>query len=233
MIPLRDTTKSAGFPFVNFTLIIICALTFLYEVSLGRNMIVFIYEYGLIPADVFSSSPNTGFYDRSYPFFSSMFLHGGWLHLIGNMLFLYIFGDNVEGRMGHFKYLVFYIICGLAAAVFQFVTNINSDIPMVGASGAISGVLGAYITFYPRSKILTLVPIFFFIQLIHIPAAVFIFIWFIIQFLSGVSTLGVPKETGGIAFWAHIGGFVAGLILARFFEKKRYHLKTAPQKDYH
>ncbi len=233
MIPLRDTTKSAGFPFVNFTLIIICSLIFLYEVSLGNNMIVFIYEYGLIPADIFSSSPHGEFYERLYPFFSSMFLHGGWLHLIGNMLFLYIFGDNVEERMGHFRYLVFYITCGLAAAVFQFVTNINSVIPMVGASGAISGVLGAYITYFPRSKILTLVPIFFFIQLIHIPAAVFIFIWFIIQFLSGVSTLGAPKETGGVAFWAHIGGFVAGLILARYFEKRRYHVRAAPQKDYH
>jgi membrane associated rhomboid family serine protease len=233
MIPLRDTTKSPGFPFVNVTLIVLCVLVFLFEASLGQNMIIFIYEFGLVPANVISTTSGAGFYDRIYPFFSSMFIHGGWLHLIGNMLFLYIFGDNVEGRMGHFRYLLFFIVCGFAAAGFQFITNIHSDIPMVGASGAISGILGAYITLFPRSRILTLVPIFFFIQLIHIPAAVFIFIWFIIQFLSGLGTLNVPKETGGVAFWAHIGGFVAGLILARFFVKKQYRFSEPTRKYYH
>jgi membrane associated rhomboid family serine protease len=222
MIPLRDTTKSPGFPYVNAALIVTNALIFLYGYSLGGYMDLFIFRYGLIPANVFSSAPHSELADRLYPFLTSMFLHGGWLHLIGNMLFLYIFGDNVEGRMGHFRYLVFYIVCGLIAALFQFVTNIHSVIPMVGASGAISGVLGAYMTFYPRSRILTLVPIFFFIQFIHIPAAVFIFIWFIMQFLSGLGTLNAPKESGGIAFWAHIGGFVAGLLLARFFDRKPY-----------
>jgi rhomboid family protein len=222
MIPLRDTTRSPGFPYVNTALIITNALIFLYGYLLGNYMDLFIFRYGLIPANVFSSYTDAGLADRIYPFLTSMFLHGGWLHLIGNMLFLYIFGDNVEGRMGHFRYLVFYIVCGLIAAVFQFVTNIHSVIPMVGASGAISGVLGAYMTFYPRSRILTLVPVFFFIQFIHIPAAVFIFIWFILQFLSGLGTLNAPKESGGIAFWAHIGGFVAGLLLARFFDRKPY-----------
>jgi membrane associated rhomboid family serine protease len=222
MIPLRDTTRSPGFPYVNTALIITNVLIFLYGYSLGNYMDIFIFRYGLIPANVFSSYADAGLADRIYPFLTSMFLHGGWLHLIGNMLFLYIFGDNVEGRMGHFRYLVFYILCGLIAALFQFVTNIHSVIPMVGASGAISGVLGAYMTFYPRSRILTLVPVFFFIQFIHIPAAVFIFIWFILQFLSGLGTLNAPKESGGIAFWAHIGGFVAGLLLARFFDRKPY-----------
>ncbi len=233
MIPLRDTTRSPGFPFVNTTLIAICVLIFLYEASLGQNIIVFIYKFGLIPANVISSTNGEGFNDRIYPFFSSMFLHGGWLHLIGNMLFLYIFGDNVEGRMGHLRYLLFYIVCGFAAAVLQFVTNIHSFIPMVGASGAISGVLGAYITLFPRSRILTLIPIFFLIQLIHIPAAVFIFIWFIIQFLSGLGTLSVTRETGGVAFWAHVGGFVAGLILVRFFVKKQYRVGEASRKHYY
>ena len=218
MIPLRDTTKSGTFPIVNLTLITINILVFLYEVSLGEGMHLFILEYGLIPAKVFTSA-DIGLSDRLFPFISSMFLHGGWLHIIGNALFLFIFGDNVEARMGHVRYLLFYIICGLAAALFQIVTNVGSVIPMVGASGAISGVLGAYITFFPKSKILTLVPIFFFIQFIHIPAAIFIFVWFIIQFLSGVGTLGAAQDTGGVAFWAHIGGFVAGLILARFFQK--------------
>lgn len=232
MIPLRDTTKSTSFPFVNLTLITINILIFLYEISLGQNFNIFIYEYGLIPAKVFSSS-NTGLYDVSLPFISSMFIHGGWLHIVGNMLFLYIFGDNVEARMGHYRYLIFYIVCGLAAAVFQIATNVSSEIPMVGASGAISGVLGAYITFYPKSKILTLVPIFFFIRLIHIPAAIFIFVWFIIQFVSGIGSLEMPGDTGGVAFWAHIGGFVAGLILARHFQKRRIRVVEDRGKYYH
>jgi len=222
MIPLRDTTRSPGFPYANTALIITNVLIFLYIYLIGNYMELFIFRYGLIPANVFSSAAEIEPAGRVYPFITSMFLHGGWLHLIGNMLFLYIFGDNVEGRMGHFRYLAFYIVCGFIAAMFQFVTNIHSVIPMVGASGAISGVLGAYITFYPRSRILTLVPVFFFIQFIHIPAAVFIFIWFIIQFLSGLGTLNAPKESGGVAFWAHIGGFVAGLLLARFFDRKPY-----------
>lgn len=231
MIPLRDTTRSPGFPYVNIILIVLNVLIFLYGYSIGEYVNVFISRYGLIPANVFSASHDTDLTDRIYPFMTSMFLHGGWLHLIGNMLFLYIFGDNVEGRMGHFRYLVFYIVCGLIAALFQFVTNIHSIIPMVGASGAISGVLGAYMTFYPKSKILTLVPIFFFIQFIHIPAAVFIFVWFLIQFLSGLGTLTAPKETGGVAFWAHIGGFVAGLMLARFFDRRPY-TREAPTGRY-
>jgi len=232
MIPLRDTTKSGVFPFVNLTLITINIVVFLYEASLGRNMHHFILDYGLIPAKVFSSA-NIGLGERLFPFISSMFIHGGWLHIIGNALFLFIFGDNVEARMGHFKYLVFYIVCGLAAAVFQIVTNLSSVIPMVGASGAISGVLGAYITYYPKSKILTLVPIFFFIQLIYIPAAIFIFVWFIIQFLSGVGSLGAAQNTGGVAFWAHIGGFLAGLILARYFQKGRFRVAGDGGRYYH
>ena len=232
MIPLRDTTKSPGFPYINIAFIVLNVLIFLYEYSVGENMNPLIFRYGLIPANVFSSLPDTALTDRLYPFLTSMFLHGGWLHLIGNMLFLYIFGDNVEGRMGHIRYLVFYIACGLAAALFQFVTNIHSVIPMVGASGAISGVLGAYMIFYPGSKILTLVPIFFFVQFIHIPAAIFIFVWFIIQFLSGLGTLNIPKETGGVAFWAHIGGFVAGLLLARHFDRRRY-IPRAPTHGYY
>jgi membrane associated rhomboid family serine protease len=152
-----------------------------------------------------------------------MFLHGGWFHLIGNMLFLYIFGDNVEDRMGHFKYLLFYLICGLGAAFTQIITNVRSEIPMVGASGAISGILGAYILLFPKSRIVTLVPIFFFLHIVEIPAAVFLLIWFIIQFFSGVATLAASKSTGGVAFWAHVGGFVVGLVLTRFFIKKGYY----------
>ncbi len=232
MIPLRDTTKSGAFPFVNLTLITINILVFLYEFSLGENIHNFIFEYGLIPAKVFSSA-NIDLGERLFPFISSMFIHAGWMHIIGNALFLFIFGDNVEARMGHFKYLIFYIVCGLAAAFFQIITSLDSVIPMVGASGAISGVLGAYISFFPKSKILTLIPIFFFIRLIHIPAAIFIFVWFIIQFISGIGSLGMTQDTGGVAFWAHIGGFVAGLILARFFQKGRLRVVGDGGRYYH
>ena len=222
MIPLRDKIPSSSFPFINIIFIVLNSLVFLYEVSLGSELNRFIYQYGLVPASLISS-PHTGFVDRVYPFFTSMFLHGGWFHLIGNMLFLYIFGDNVEDRMGHFKYLLFYLICGLGAAFTQIITNVRSEIPMVGASGAISGVLGAYILLFPKSRIVTLVPIFFFLHIVEIPAAVFLLIWFIIQFFSGVATLAASKSTGGVAFWAHVGGFVVGLVLTRFFIKKGYY----------
>ena len=218
MIPLRDTTRSDSFPVVNTILIISNVIVFLYELSLGQGFNHFIFQHGLIPGSLLSST-NTEIVERFSPFFTSLFIHGGFLHLLGNILFLYIFGDNVEDKMGHFKYLVFYIICGFSAAIFQTLTNIHSPIPMIGASGAISGVLGAYLIFFPKSRILTLLPIFFFIQLIHIPAAVFIFVWFIFQFLSGMATLPAKPGIGGVAFWAHIGGFVSGLILARFFHK--------------
>ncbi len=219
MIPLRDTTRSANFPVINTVLIVSNVIVFFYEIYLGQGINRFIFQHGLIPGSLFSSI-NMGIVERFSPFFTSLFIHGGFLHLLGNMLFLYIFGDNVEDKMGHFRYLAFYIMCGFAAAVFQTLTNIHSTIPMIGASGAISGVLGAYLIFFPKSRILTLLPIFFFIQLIHIPAAVFIIVWFIFQFLSGMATLPAKPGIGGVAFWAHIGGFVSGLILARFFQKR-------------
>jgi rhomboid family protein len=219
MIPLRDTTRSSSFPVVNTILIISNVIVFLYEISLGQGSDRFIFQHGLIPGLLFSST-DMGIVERFSPFFTSLFIHGGFLHLLGNMLFLYIFGDNVEDKMGHFKYLVFYIMCGFSAAIFQTLTNIHSTIPMIGASGAISGVLGAYLIFFPRSRILTLLPILFIIPLIHIPAAVFIIVWFIFQFLSGLATLPAKPGIGGVAFWAHMGGFVSGLILARFFHKK-------------
>jgi len=221
MIPLRDSIPSSSFPIVNVIFIVINVLVFFYEFSLGTDLNSFINNYGLVPAYLLSQ--DTSLIDRIYPFFTSMFLHGGWLHLIGNMLYLYIFGDNVEDRMGHFKYLLFYLISGFAAAFAQIIINLYSTIPMVGASGAISGVLGAYILFFPRSRILTLVPIFFFIQLVEIPAAILLLLWFIIQFFSGVASVAITQNTGGVAFWAHIGGFVAGLILSRFFQKKGYY----------
>ena len=220
MIPIKDNIKTTRIPVVNYILIASNILIFFYEFSLGSNLEPFILEYGLIPSSV-TSFNNTGIYERTAPFITSMFLHGGWLHLIGNMLFLHIFGDNIEDRMGHFKFLLFYLITGIIASLFQVITNFRSDIPMVGASGAISGVLGAYLVFFPHSRVLTLVPIFFFIRLMYIPATVFIVIWFFIQFVSGIGSIGISKSIGGIAFWAHIGGFIAGLILARVFDGRK------------
>jgi membrane associated rhomboid family serine protease len=222
MIPLRDTTKSGSFPIVNTIFIALNIAVFIYEIWFVNDTRLFLYRYGLVPA-VVTTDLEIGIISRVYPFFTSMFLHAGWMHIIGNMIFLYIFGDNIEHRMGHIKYLFFYILTGTIAALIQFLININSTIPIVGASGAISGVLGAYLLFFPKSRILTVVPILFFIRLIHLPATVFIFVWFLIQFLGGISSAGRASDVGGVAFWAHLGGFAAGLILARHFDKLKYY----------
>ncbi|NIP39586.1 MAG: rhomboid family intramembrane serine protease [Candidatus Dadabacteria bacterium] len=232
MIPLRDTTKSNTFPVINITLIAANIFIFFFQLSLGDRVNELIYHYGLVPATLFSKS-GLSFSDRFFPFISSMFLHGGWMHIIGNMLFLHVFGDNVEDRMGHSRYLMFYIFCGFIAAFFQIATNLGSQVPMVGASGAISGVLAAYLLFFPKAKILTLVPIFIFIQFIHLPAIVYILFWFGIQLLSGIGALSIPGDGGGVAFWAHIGGFIGGLILAKSFQKKGYKLLSNIKTKYY
>ncbi len=232
MIPLRDTTKSNTFPFINITLITLNILIFFHEQSLGDHLNELIYQYGLIPAEQFSRS-GASLTDRLFPFVSYMFLHGGWMHIIGNMLFLYIFGHNIEDRMGHFKYLLFYLSTGFIAAFFQIAMNISSQIPMIGASGAISGVLGAYLLFFPMSKILTLVPIFIFIRLMRIPAVVFILFWFGLQLLFGIGSLSASQSSGGVAFWAHIGGFIGGIILAKSFQKKGYKLLSSIKTKYY
>jgi len=223
----------SSFPIINITLIALNILIFIHEESLGESVYSFIHTFGLIPAKVFSLSLNVDLTERFFPFVSSMFIHGDWLHVIGNMIFLYIFGNNVEAKMGHFKYLAFYILCGLAAALFHVLTNLGSLIPMLGASGAISGVLGAYITFFPISQFRNPVPIFFLKNIRYVPAAAIIFLWLIIQFLNGIGTIDKSVDTGGVAFWAHIGGFVAGLILARFFHKNNHELKRRPERYYH
>jgi membrane associated rhomboid family serine protease len=217
MIPIRDTIPSRSFPIINTVLIVVNGLVFFYELTLGDGLSSFIKDYGLIPAYFSSSTPHP-----IYLLFTFMFLHSGWLHIIGNMLYLYIFGDNVEDRMGHFKYLIFYLLSGLISAFSQTLANLHSTIPMIGASGAIAGVLGAYILFFPKSKVHTLIPIFIFIQIVEIPAWIFLLFWFVIQFFSGVASLAVAQNGGGVAFWAHIGGFVAGLILAKPFQKSGY-----------
>src|SRR5580765_2692626 len=203
MIPLRDIIPSTTTPFVTIGLISLNALVFLSEVSLGHAIEDVILYFGLIPA-AFSW----------VTVFTSMFLHGGFLHVAGNMLYLWIFGDNVEDRMGHGRFLVFYLLCGVAAALAQTITAPDSVVPMVGASGAIAGVMGAYFVLYPKSKIVTLIPLFFFFQVIEVPAIFFLGIWFLMQFVSGVgsiltTTAGEPG--GGVAFWARIAGFAAGI----------------------
>jgi membrane associated rhomboid family serine protease len=155
---------------------------------------------------------STGLLSGALPLLTSMFLHGGWLHFLGNMLYLWVFGDNIEDRIGHFGFLGFYLTCGLAAAFLHIFTNTASIVPTVGASGAIAGVLGAYLVLFPGARVLTLVPIFFFFQLIELPALVFLGFWFVMQFFSGAMSLAAgEQQMGGTAWWAHIGGFVTGI----------------------
>jgi membrane associated rhomboid family serine protease len=212
MIPLRDSHPSNSTPIVTFLLIAVNVMVFLFEFSLDEfSLNEFIRTYAIVPADLHYSSLVT-----------SMFLHGGWMHLIGNMWFLWIFGDNVEDILGPVKYLAFYLATGLAAAFAQLLVNGNSMVPILGASGAIAGVMGAYIIKFPHSSITTLIPIgFLFIR--EIPAGWMLGYWMVIQLFSGVMDLGRAADTGGVAFFAHAGGFVAGIALIKLLPvKDRY-----------
>ena len=201
MFPVSDVIPSRTVPFVTVGLIAVNALVFLYQLSLGpTELSVFVGAYAVIPAWFWAPSLIT-----------SQFLHAGWMHVIWNMVYLWIFGDNVEDRLGHVWYLVFYLGAGAAAALLQVLFNPFSSLPMVGASGAIAGVMGAYFVLYPQSRVLTAIFILFFFDLVEIPAVFFLGIWFLMQLLSGVGSLGVSNAAGGgTAFWAHVGGFVAG-----------------------
>jgi membrane associated rhomboid family serine protease len=204
MIPLRDTQPSYSTPYVTFVIIAVNVLIFLYQVSLGSYEVNhFIAQYGLVPDRLQYSDVLT-----------SMFLHGGWLHLIGNMWFLWIYGDNVEDILGHGKFLLFYLACGVIAALGHAMLNPYSRVPTVGASGAIAGVMGAYMVKFPHSRIITLVPIFIFFTTMEIPALLILLYWFVIQAFSGVASIGYSQiSRGGIAWFAHIGGFLAGMVL--------------------
>jgi membrane associated rhomboid family serine protease len=217
MIPIRDTIRSKHFPAVNVIIIAINALAFLWELFQGPDLTQAFYLYGIVPLRYSDPEISVHFtkFQQFLPFLTSMFLHGGFLHILGNMWFLYIFGDNIEDRLGHIRYFIFYLLCGVAAGFIHLSTNWNSKIPTIGASGAISGVMGAYLLLYPRSKILTLIPIFFFFQFIEIPAFIFLGYWLLIQLFSAGFT---PRNVGGVAFWAHIGGFVVGLIFIKIFD---------------
>ena len=203
MIPLKDNVPAKTFCIFNIALILSNITVYLFMLSLSsKGYIAFIMEYGFIPANI--SLPNL---------FSAMFIHGGFMHLLGNMLFLWIFGDNVEDRLGHLSFIIMYLTAGVVATLTHAVLDLNSNLPLIGASGAISGVIGSYFVLYPRAKILTLVPLGLFITVVALPAYIFIGIWFIIQLIYGFFSLGVISE-GGVAWWAHVGGFVVGYIWA-------------------
>jgi membrane associated rhomboid family serine protease len=215
MIPLYDTIRSRQFPFINWLLILSNAAVFWYELQLGESALQgFIFTWGLIPAELMAN-PN----EEWRTVFSSMFLHGGWFHILSNMWVLYIFGDNIEDRVGSLRYVVFYLMSGIAAAFLQIFVMQGSSIPMIGASGAIAGVLGAYLISYPGARIASLVPILFIFTIVDIPAVLFLIFWFISQLYSGLFTMQ-GSAGSGIAWWAHIGGFIFGLIMVSFFRKR-------------
>jgi membrane associated rhomboid family serine protease len=217
MIPIRDQIPTRRVPFVNYLLILTNIIVFVFQWLAGSNQEAIVYQFALIPA---SFSNGIGLGDLA-DVFTSMFMHAGLAHLGGNMLYLWIFGDNVEDSMGHGRFFLFYLAGGLVASLAHIFTNPGSQIPTVGASGAIAAVLGAYLVLYPNSKVLTIIPLGFFLRMTMLPAAIVLGLWFVLQLFSGVISMGGP-DVGGVAFWAHIGGFVAGVILAKIFAKKRY-----------
>jgi len=226
MIPIRDENATRIFPVVTVLLICTNVAVFIYQAVMGEAVQAFVYRFGMIPWEIthFQEFPGLDAAYRSgipnlFTLFTSMFLHGGFGHLFGNMLYLWIFGDNVEALTGHGRFLVFYIGCGLAAAFCQILFNPQSNVPMIGASGAISGVLGAYFIRFPGARVHMLVWIFFFIRVFRVPAVLVLGFWFFMQITSGLGALGA-QAGGGVAWFAHIGGFVAGLLLIFLFEKK-------------
>jgi membrane associated rhomboid family serine protease len=220
MLPLKDTIPSRSFPIVNWALLAANVVVFLLMVGDNRLTEAWIAALALVPARFLANPTDPA---ELITIFTSMFMHGGWFHLFSNMLALYIFGDNVEDRMGSQRYFLFYLICGVAAALVHVMFNPTSPIPTVGASGALSGVLAAYLLFFPSARVITLVPIFFLPWLVEVPAVVYLGLWFLSQLANGLFSIMVNVQAmGGVAWWAHIGGFVAGLILAPFFRQRRY-----------
>ena len=219
MIPLKDDNPTSSVPFVTFSLLAVNILVSLYQLGLPESSYsALIYQMGVIPDEVTTGVRFAPDFPVPLTLFTSMFLHGGLLHLAGNMLYLWIFGNNVEDATGHFRFFVFYLVCGLGAAAAQIAVNPRSEVPMIGASGAIAGVLGAYMLMFPRARVLTLIPIFIFIRLVYLPAIVVLGLWFLYQILLSSSA---QRSGGGVAFFAHIGGFVCGMVLIWFFRRRR------------
>ena len=233
MIPLKDNIPAKNFPYVNIGLILINSAFFIYEMSYGPELDQLIFTLGFIPARFIAQQGETLLNPAGFlPVFSSMFLHANLVHLISNMWMLWIFGDNVEDCMGHGRYLLFFLLCGIASVFAQTISNPQSVIPMVGASGAISGVLGAYIITYPKARILTLVPIVILFYIIELPAYFFLGFWFLIQLIQG-SLYSLNSEQmagGGVAWWAHVGGFAAGALLLQVFRCKDWQRPVVPSE---
>lgn len=230
MIPLRDDQPRFSTPYVTYFIIALNAVVFLFELSVEmqgpRALNSLVYQFGVVPRHFELALAGSSRYDiagQSLTILTSMFLHGGWLHIIFNMWFLWIFGDNIEDHLGHFLYLVFYLVSGFAASIAHILLNLNSNVPSVGASGAIAGVMGAYIVLYPKARVLTLVPLIVFFTFWWLPAWVFLGYWFLLQFLSGAATsiAETSSQAGGVAFWAHVGGFVAGIVLIKILPERR------------
>jgi membrane associated rhomboid family serine protease len=223
MLPLKDDQPRYSTPYVTWFLIALNILIYFFQATLdSRNSQLLANQFGEVPAHLaafLSGSHRYTLPQVALPFFTSMFLHGGWMHVIGNMWFLYIFGDNVEDYLGHFKFLVFYLLSGLIAMATQVAISLHSNVPTIGASGAIAGVLGAYFVLYPRARVLT----WFFVFIVYIPAWFVLGEWFVMQFLSGTATLSMAhagRDLGGVAFWAHVGGFVAGVVMIKVFPER-------------
>ncbi len=217
MIPIKDQIPTRSVPVINYLLIAANVVVFIFQWLAGPYEEALVYQFALIPYNFVSNLSLGDITD----IFTSMFMHAGLAHIGGNMLYLWIFGDNVEDSMGHGRYLVFYLVGGVVASFTHIFTSPASTIPTVGASGAIAAVLGAYLVLYPQSKVLTIIPLGFFIRMSMIPAGIVLGLWFVLQFFSGVLSLGGP-DVGGVAFWAHIGGFVAGVVMAKLFARRRH-----------
>lgn len=215
MIPLRDNIPTSRPPIVNYIIIITNCLFFALELAAGPHLQALITTFGFIPARYFvlQEVHPERLLAIYLPVFTTMFLHGGWLHLIANMWTLYIFGDNIEDRLGHVRYLIFYLTCGIAGTFLHAYLNPNSWVPVVGASGAIAGTMGAYFILFREAQVLVLIPFFLLAPIVLVPAYIFLGVWFLLQFVSGFSVLGARGAQGGVAFWAHVGGFLAGVVL--------------------
>ncbi len=223
MFPIRDTIRSRSVPLVNWLIIIANVMVFFFQSALSLPALErFAQTWALVPANIDPGNPLTW-----YPFLTHMWLHGSLFHLISNMWTLVIFGDNIEDRLGSGRYLLFYILGGVSAGLLQYFFSTDLNIPALGASGAIAAVMGAYFLFFPRSRVVTLVPVFIFGWFVEIPAVFYLGIWFVTQVFSGVASLGMPAGMGGVAWWAHIGGFLFGLLMAKPFcigrcERQKY-----------
>ena len=229
MFPLKDTVQSRSVPLVTWGIILLNALVFFYELSLPEEQLeLFFYALGMVPARL-SADP----WGACPTLFTSMFLHGGWLHFLGNMWVLFLFGDAAEDRMGSVRYLVFYLLCGLAADLAQYAASPYSTVPGIGASGAIAGVMGAYFVLFPTAQVLTLIPILFIPFIVEVPAVFYLAIWFMTQFFHGTLSLVSAQTYEGVAWWAHVGGFVAGIALLPVFKKSRREYRRYYADEYY